>query len=153
MKKKINLLGIIIVLMAALSLSACTNGTTYADLNREYNRKNGTQNRSMALDTIIATTLYNNPEIGSIGLGKHHHKKHTTTHSVTDTSINTVSNTNTFADSHTSMDAFGGTTTTSHSSSFTNTNTTTQSTTNSGSKSHSTSSGINIRPTFFLLEN
>lgn len=67
---KNNLIKIITILLGILILTNCSNGKRYADLNREYNRKNGTQNRNMALDTIIATTLYNYPEIGKIGSKK-----------------------------------------------------------------------------------
>ena len=67
---KRNLLKITFVLCVGIFIVGCANSqpavngrSTYENLNAAYNRKNGTTNRSMVVDTIIATTLYNHPEI------------------------------------------------------------------------------------------
>lgn len=125
-----------VILCLGFIISACTNtssaGTasqpqqqgTYAKLNDAYNRKNGTAGRNVVLDTLIATTFYNHPNlIPSIGKSR--------THSKTKTSTDTVSNTQTL----TNNDGF-----TSSSIATTSTKTKTKSTTKSVTR------GVNVTP-------
>ena len=85
------LMRILFLLSLSLVVVGCTNtssqgGNSLGSLNDAYNRKNGTEGRSMILDTLIATTLYNHPEIiPTYGKVK--------TKSKTKTDINSTSNT------------------------------------------------------------
>ena len=106
MKK--NLLKITFVLCIGIFIVGCANsqpavnggGNTYENLNAAYNRKNGTINRSMVVDTIIATTLYNHPEIIPV-IGKSVTKGRTKTN-VSATS-NTVANGQYFSNGNSSF--------------------------------------------------
>lgn len=79
----------IFVLCIGVFLVGCTNSNnknSMGSLNAYYNNVNGTKNRSMVMDTVIATTLYNYPElIPRVGMSK--------TRSKTKTNVNSVSNT------------------------------------------------------------
>ena len=85
------LMKILFLLCLSLVIVGCTNtssqgGNSLGSLNDAYNRKNGTEGRSMILDTLIATTLYNHPEIiPAYGKSK--------TRTKTKTDINSTSNT------------------------------------------------------------
>lgn len=123
-------LKLLIILVLGVIMIGCTNteGGTYARMNDAYNRKNNTENRSLILDTFIATTLYNHPEIiPSFGKSK--------THSRTKTDINSMSNTV----SNTNVSNFGtGSVTTSESRTTTHTR--------SKSKTKSVTTGFGISP-------
>ena len=141
-KMKKNLMKMIFVLCVGLFIMGCTNtqsgGNTLGSLNRAYNNANGTTNRSMIVDTVIATTLYNHPElIPGIGVSKT--KSHTKGHS------KTVSNTTGGTQSFIADRGFG-------TSSMTNTHSITTTQTHSKSRTKSTSAGIGISPNldFFL---
>ena len=104
---KRNLLKITFVLCVGIFIVGCANSqpavngrSTYENLNAAYNRKNGTTNRSMVVDTIIATTLYNHPEIIPV-IGKSVTKGRTKTN-VSATS-NTVANGQYFSNGNSSF--------------------------------------------------
>lgn len=139
--KKI-LMKMMFILSIGLFIMGCTNtrseGNSFGNLNRAYNNANGTTNRSMIVDTVIATTLYNHPElIPGIGVSKT--KTHTKGHS------RTVSNTTGSSQSFISDRGFGTSSMASSQSIIT-----TQ--THSKSRTKSTSAGIGISPNldFFL---
>ncbi len=83
-----NLLKIFVVFCVSLFMFRCSNNTAsgrgYNNFNNYYNEKNQTRGRSVLLDTVIATTLFNNPEI----IPSWHKSK---TKSKTSRSTNTVS--------------------------------------------------------------
>ena len=80
------------VILLLLNLFGCSNNpdSTYTRLNNAYNQKNNTENRSVVLDTIIATTLYNYPELVPV-ISKN--KTHSKTSTKVDASSNSISNT------------------------------------------------------------
>ena len=79
----------IIILSLTMISTGCSNiSESYKNINDGYNRKNKTANRSIIADTIIATTLYNNPEIISkLTIGK------SRTKTKSKTNVNSISNT------------------------------------------------------------
>lgn len=79
----------IIILSLTIISTGCSNiSESYRNINEGYNRKNKTANRSIIADTIIATTLYNNPEIISkLTIGK------SRTKTKSKTNVNSISNT------------------------------------------------------------
>lgn len=79
----------IIILSLTMISTGCSNiSESYRNINDGYNRKNKTANRSIIADTIIATTLYNNPEIISkLTIGK------SRTKTKSKTNVNSISNT------------------------------------------------------------
>lgn len=79
----------IIILSLTIISTGCSNiSESYKNINDGYNRKNKTANRSIIADTIIATTLYNNPEIISkLTIGK------SRTKTKSKTNVNSISNT------------------------------------------------------------
>lgn len=78
----------IIILSLTIISTGCSNiSESYRNINDGYNRKNKTANRSIIADTIIATTLYNNPEIISkLTIGK------SRTKTKSKTNVNSISN-------------------------------------------------------------
>ena len=106
-----------------------SNETSMSKINEAYNRKNGTEGRNIVLDTLIATTFYNHPNlIPSFSKSKTHSKTKINTSSVS----NTVSNSETFS----TPSGFSGTQT----NSVTTTKTKTKSTTKS------ITGGVNVAP-------
>lgn len=85
-----NLLKISVVFCMSLFMLGCSNNTasgrSYNSFNNYYNEKNQTSGRSVVLDTLIASTLFNNPDI----IPSWHKSK---TKSTTSGSMNTVSST------------------------------------------------------------
>ncbi len=142
MKNSKKLMKILFLLGIVIFMMGCTNtnnslqrrNTSLGSLNDAYNRKNGTEGRSMIVDTIIATTLYNHPEIIPV-IGKSKTKSSTTTNM---SSIsNTMSNSQVFSNGNSSFSKMNSTTTT-H--------------TRSKSKTKSVTTGVGISPNldFFL---
>ncbi|WP_300356476.1 hypothetical protein [Fusobacterium sp.] len=136
MKNGRKLMKILFLLGVAIFMMGCTNtnnslqrrNTTLGSLNDAYNRKNGTEGRSMIVDTIIATTLYNHPEIIPV-IGKSRTKSSTTA------SMNSVSNTV----SNSQVFSTGN-------SSFSKVNSTTTTHTRSKAKTKSVTTGVGISP-------
>lgn len=130
----------IAIVLVAISLVGCSN--TYNNLNESYNKKNKKENRSLVLDTVIATTLYNYPEL-QLGLGKSFKKTKTKTVSDSTSTTLSESKTNSKEDIFNSFsdDIFRST-----GESNTNAHTHTEIKTKSKTKSKSVSGGISIKP-------
>ena len=127
--------------------TGCTNANSYQNLNAAYNRKNGTQNRSMILDTLIASTLYNNPEIlGGVGITKTRGSSKVVSNTSSMTSM--ISDSSTTGESFTTVDNMGAAHSASRSSTISNTSVNTNTHTKTRGKSSTKSSGIGIKPNF-----
>lgn len=143
--KKIRL--IFFAVMLIILGTGCTNANSYQDLNTAYNRKNGTQNRSMILDTLIASTLYNNPEIlGGVGFTKSKGRGKAVSNTNSMTSM--ISNSSTTGESFTTVDNMGAAHSVSRSSTISNTSVNTNTHTKTKGKSSTRSSGMGIKPNF-----
>lgn len=121
----------VILFFVMLTMIGCSSvSENYNSINNSYNQKNNTAERSIITDTLIASMLYNNPELVSkMSFGK------SKTHTKQSISANTLS------------------TTTMESQSFSDGNShfnmgqsTTRTETRTKTKSKSISTGINVAP-------
>lgn len=140
------IMGLITLIIVVITFTGCSN-TTYSDINEAYNKKRGTQNRSVILDTVVASTLMNNPEIlDRIVMGKRvgHSKSKSETNGTINSTTNSWENSETITKS--SGNEISSQTT---NTSMSTTNTVGHSTTKTHTKGSSASVGINPLGLFF----